>query len=106
MGFSMTCDISEYYRSHEKALARDPKFLSKTFLETENSGIKKSKIDELIDNPLLSFSLLHHALSCVDYFIKNESLDKCKPMILTLLGFISINCYDSKKNIFLTLKRM
>jgi len=38
MGFGYNADISEYYRSHERALNKDPKFLSKSYLEGYDQG--------------------------------------------------------------------
>jgi len=94
MGFSMNADIGEYYRSHERALARDPKFLSKTYLEGYDSGNNSS--DNLVDNPLLIFNLLHLSLSIVSQITKQADIEKYKPTVLILVGFISIHSYDSR----------
>lgn len=89
----MAKDVSEYYRSHEKALARDPKFLSKSYL----LGFEdQSSTEKLVDNPLLIFNLLHIAMSVIKQVVEKPGMNAYKPTLLVLLGFVSINCYDSK----------
>lgn len=92
MGFGLNADVTEYYRSHERALSRDPKFLSKSYLE--GFDLSKQTSDNLVDNPLLEFNLFHFALSIINQVVSQEDAMKYKPTILVLVGFISIYSYD------------
>lgn len=96
MGFGLNADVTEYYRSHERALSRDPKFLSKSYLE--GFDVTKQTHDNLVDNPLLDFNLFHYALSIINQVAAEKDAMKYKSTILVLVGFISIYCYDSKQH--------
>lgn len=101
MGFGYNSDVSEYYRSHERALSKDPKFLSKSYLEGYDTSTHSK--ENLVDNPLLDFNLLHYSLSVLNTIMVQEDIQKFKPTILVMIGFISIYCYD--KNIQIVLRR-
>lgn len=93
MGFNRFSDINEYYRCHERIFNRDPKFLSKAYLEGYDLSGKSKEL--LIDNPLLNFTALHVTLSVVANLVKNPDIKKYKPTIHILTTLISLYCYDS-----------
>jgi hypothetical protein len=94
MGFNRLSDINEYYRCHEKVFNKDPKFLSKSYLEGYDPNSKSKEL--LIDNPLLNFTTLHLALSVLSNLSKSAEVKKFKPTILILTTLISMYCYDSR----------
>jgi hypothetical protein len=83
----------EYYRCHEKVFNKDPKFLSKSYLQGYDTSTKSKEL--LVDNPLLNFNVLHVILSIVSNLSKCDELKTYKPSILIFTGLISIYCYDS-----------
>jgi hypothetical protein len=83
----------EYYRCHEKVFNKDPKFLSKSYLQGYDTSAKSKEL--LVDNPLLNFNVLHVILSIVANLSKCDELKTYKPSILIFTGLISIYCYDS-----------
>ena len=97
MGFSRNSDINEYYRCHERIFNKDPKFLSKGYLEGYDLGAKSK--DALVDNPLLNFTALHITLTVIADISKSPEVKKFKPTILILTSLLSLYCYDSKPHL-------
>lgn len=94
MGFKRNSDINEYFRCHEKVFNKDPKFVSKSYLEGYDPASKNK--DVLIDNPLLDFTVFHVSLTVITSFSKSADIKKFGPTIYVLTNLISLYCYDSK----------
>ena len=67
IGLNYHFDFSEYFRTVEKALSADPKFLSTKFLS--------KKINTQLTNPLLRIELINYSVSLFFHLQKKKKLN-------------------------------
>lgn len=84
----------EYYRTYERVLDHKPKSLSKDFVDM--ADVK----DNTLDNPLLSFDVLHITLSMINSIASKRATIQYRSLLKILFSILSIFSDDSKAQYF------
>jgi hypothetical protein len=79
----------EYYRTYERVLDHKPKSLSKDFVDV--TDLK----DSTLDNPLLSFDVLHITLSMINSIGSKRATIQYRSLLKILFSILSIFSDDS-----------